>query len=287
MAKFVPKIVDPLLNFVPNPTVEEITQYASKALRAKIAIYDRNFRGFVKTDVNGPREAYEHGNNNQWDDTKAYREQVSPGYSDGKGTQIDTTGHTHTPSVGNPTNSRAGLFDYIKILDIDFKDNLEANKDKKTYSYLTLPFVPRELDYRPESTFVGIASFGRNNPFYQFTGSEDTLTFTIDWFSAKLSREDVIFNCRWLESLTKGDGYEDVPHRVKIIWSQDDKLFEDSIWLLVSAPYRLTQFVKGYELDGETVRTGMLPQQAVQTVTFKKLKQYNSTTKEIVGNIGR
>lgn len=282
MAKFIPKIVNPLLNYVPNPTVEEITAYASKAMRAKIAIYDRNFRGFEKVDIDGPKDAFEHGSKNSWDDTKSYRSTLDPNYTDGKGTQIDTTGFTKGE---RRFYARAEYHDNIKILDLDFANNVNSNTDKKIYDYLTLPFVPGELNYTPESNFVGIASFGRNNPFYQFTGSEDTLTFTIDWFSDDPSREDVIFNCRWLESLTKGDGYDDVPHRVKIIWSVDDRLFEDSIWLLVSAPYKLSQFVKGYRKDGEVISTSMLPQQAYQTVTFKKLKQYNTTTKEIVGNI--
>jgi len=65
---------------------------------------------------------------------------------------------------------------------------------------------------------VGIASFGSNNPIYQYTGSEDTLSFVIDWFSSENHREDVIFNCRWIEALTKSDGYNEPPHRVKIIW---------------------------------------------------------------------
>lgn len=286
MAKFIPKILQPLLNFVPNATEGDISAYASKAMRAKIAIYDRNFRGFQKSDINGPKDAYEHEDSTDaYPSPKSHRDQINPSYSDGKETQIDATGYENEePNRQSRVSSETK--DYISIVDIDYQP--DKHNSKRYYSYIQLPFVPRELDYKPESNFVGIASFGRNNPFYQFTGSEDTLTFEIDWFSKENNREDVIFNCRWLEALTKGDAYDDIPHRVKIVWGKDNKLFEDSIWLLVDAPYRLTNFVRAYYDDQKNiVSAGMLPQQAYQTVTFKRLTKLNRSSKEIIGNLGK
>lgn len=285
MAKFIPKIVQPILNYSPSTGVTEVVSYGSKLMRAKI-LYDREFSGLEKAEVSGPPNAYEH----EWPEReqpglKKHRQEVNPNYSTGRGTQIDTEGYVD--EVPNNRQSRVNTIekDYISIVDIDFQpDNHNSNR---YYSYLQLPFVPRELDYQPESNFVGIASFGRNNPFYQFTGSEDTVSFEIDWFSDKENREDVIFNCRWLEALTKGDAYDEIPHRVKIVWGKDNKLFEDSTWLLVSAPYKLSDFVRGYRSsNGEVISTSMLPQQAYQTVTFKRINKMNRSTKDIIGNIG-
>ena len=69
----------------------------------------------------------------------------------------------------------------------------------------------------------------------------------------------------------------------------DNKLFSDSIWVVTSAPYRLTDFVRGYQNDdtGEIISVGMLPQQAYQTVTFKRITKLNRSTKEIIGNLGK
>lgn len=286
MAKFIPKILQPLLNYNPSDNVNNAVSVGSKVWRYGKLQYDRNFRGFQKADTNGPLDAYEHEDTTDaYPSPKEHRDLINPNYTDGKDTQIDTTGYEHEqPNRQSRVNGETK--DYISIVDLDF--NPEKHNSKRYYSYIQLPFVPRELDYKPESNFVGIASFGRNNPFYQFTGSEDTLTFEIDWFSKEDNREDVIFNCRWLEALTKGDAYDEIPHRVKIVWGKDNKLFEDSVWLLVDAPYRLSNFVRAYYDDqNNLVSAGMLPQQAYQTVTFKRLTKLNHSSKEIIGNLGK
>lgn len=304
MAKFIPKIIQPLLNYNPSNRVNESVSIGSKVWRYGKLQYDRNLRGFQKADVDGPHDAYEHSDyTDAYPSPKRHRDIIHPNYEDGMDTQIDTRGYEFEPvgrlsRVGQRTNHTNGIVskdskvvvagdnDYISIVDIDYQP--DKHNSKRYYSYIQLPFVPRELDYRMGSNFVGIASFGRNNPFYQFTGSEDTLTFEIDWFSKDNNREDVIFNCRWLEALTKGDSYDEVPHRVKIVWGKDNRLFDDSIWLLVDAPYRLSNFVRAYyDNDKNLISAGMLPQQAYQTVTFKRLTKLNRSSKEIIGNIGK
>lgn len=283
MAKYVPKIAEPILNYRPTDLVEEAVSYGSKLLRAKI-LYDREYSGMQKADVNGPPDAYEH----EWPQReepgqKSHRFEINPEYSSNRGTQIDTSGYIFEEA--NKRRSRDGIIpkEYISIVDLDYVP--ENHGATRFYKELKLPFVPSELDYQPESNFVGIASFGRNNPFYQFTGSEDTLTFEIDWLSSQENRKDVLFNCRWLEALTKGDAYNEVPHRVKITWGEANTMFEDSVWLLVSAPYKLTNFVRGYNKSGKYTSTSMLPQQAYQTVTFKRITKNNRSTSDIIGNL--
>jgi len=277
MATYVPKIVAPLLNYVPTPFVEDITSYASKAMRLKI-IADRNFRGFEKASVKGTRGDYE------FERTAAQGggPKESRTILNNRRTSGNINGEEYLFEPANTKKAGTPLIDSISIVDVDAVDN--SVYSDRYYSYLTLPFVPRELNYNPESNFVGIASFGRNNPFYQFTGSEDTLTFDIDWFSKMNNREDVISNCRWVEALTKGDGYKDIPHRVQLVWGADNKLFSNSIWLVTSAPYRLSQFIKGYRAStGELVNTNMMPQSALQTITLKRITETNRTSEQIIG----
>lgn len=284
MAKFVPKIAEPILNYNSSPFVDELVSYGSKLLRAKI-LYNREFSGMKKADVKGPRDAYDH----EWTQReepgqKNHRFDINPNYGSGRGTALVTDGYLS--ETAGLRESRAGKIqkEFISIVDLDYRP--DEHDATRFYKELRLPFVPGELTYQPESNFVGIASFGRNNPFYQFTGSEDTLTFEIDWLSNQNDRKDVLFNCRWLEALTKGDAYEDVPHRVKLVWGNDNTMFEDSVWLLVSAPYRLTNFVRGYnDNNGTFISTSMLPSQAFQTVTFKRLTKNNRATRDIIGNL--
>ncbi len=287
MARYVPKAAGKVLNYQPNETVQEIVSYASKAMRGKILL-DREIRGFEKADINGPKEAYENGP--KGGSEPAHRTLIQ--------TRENPEGYTNeTPSKLNRVNNIKK--DYISIVDIDF--NPGEHKQTRHYSYLQLPFIPDYLDYNPESNFAAIASFGRNNPFYQYLGSEDTLNFEVDWFSSQMNRQDVIFNCRWLEALTKSNGYSESPHRVKIVWGGEgtniqnigqtefndmNQLFQDSIWVLVSAKYRLTDFVRGYRLNNNIISTNLLPQQARQNLVFKKLTDYNLTAGDIIGQVG-
>ena len=142
--------------------------------------------------------------------------------------------------------------------------------DTNSGKSIKLPFVPRELRYTPDSHFKAIASMGRNNPFYHFTGSEDTLEFEIDWFAEKDSRHDVILNCKWVGSSSKNDGYELEPPAVILHWNSS--LFSDSLWLVVAAPYRLLDF---------QAHRSMLPQQAYQQVTLKRVTLTNLRRREI------
>jgi len=108
--------------------------------------------------------------------------------------------------------------------------------------YLTVLLLPDKLDYTPDSKFVAIESPGRNNPFYHYAGSEDTLEFSINWYSFDYDFAYVIDRVRWLESLTKADAYLRRPPRVRLIWGMADRLWRDYVWALVQAPYTLDSF---------------------------------------------
>lgn len=289
MAKFVPKIDNVnFKNFFDparwGPLGDGYQYDEDKPERNKILV-NRNIGPFPRADLHGGPLAHEYENAIK-SHIEGFRRifRPNPVFTD-----------AYTFEQANKRQQRDGKIqkDFIAIVDVD----------SSPYTYVQLPFVPREVQYNPQSNFVGIASFGRNNPYYQFTGSEDTVTFEIDWFAQENHREDVLFKCRWLEALTKGDGYKSRPHRCMIIWGADsqelslsdqdnwgktDKFFGiKSKWLLVSAPYSLTEFNRGYmdNTTGEFVNTKMLPQQAVQQVTFKRLAETNRTTSDILGDL--
>lgn len=281
MARIIPKqsFLNDLLTYVPSRAEEELVAIGGKAARAKI-LYDRNYRGFQKDELSNRGDYEFEPTYNRREVPAEYQKQIlSSRGEEGFNNRAQIGSYTHEPA-GSKTQ-RQFARDYVSIIDIDYKT--ERDEEVRRYSYIRLPFVPTNLSYNPKSEFVGIASFGRNNPYYHYSGSEDILKFTIDWFSATNSRTDVIFYCRWLEALSKANGYEDVPHRIKLSWGIDNVLFDNMVWIVESAPYEMSNFIDGYEKDGTVTKVGLLPQQAYQTVTLKKITDHNLNTAEIIG----
>lgn len=276
-----------------NPVIEELSGITMFAFRAKI-ILDRNIRGFEKIPVKGPSDGFETSglpimateNQDRENAIKRSRVGRNQDASRSRDEYLFEKNTNVTSDNALDITKKNTLVDNISIVDIDFQPS--HTKDRG-YSTITLPFVPREVSYNPSSKFIGIATMGRNNPHYHYTGSEDTISFEIDWFAKYDDRTDVINSCRWVEALTKSDGYKDIPHRVKLVWGIDDKLFQDDVWLVTDAPYVLSEFQKGYRdpISKNIVRLGMMPQQAKQTVTLKRLTVDNRTTREIIGKLAK
>jgi len=175
----------------------------------------------------------------------------------------------------NYNNSNNIINDIVTIIDID------AEGPDQGLNYIDLPFIPKELNWNTESNFVAIKPVGRNNPKYHYTGSEDRLEFDIDWHSYNNKRDDVIRKCRLIESLSKNDGYENPPHRVILHWSNRDYLFRDIHFIVLSAPYKMTQFSKASYSNGNIISNGMLPIQATQKIVLGRITDHNLLSKEI------
>lgn len=165
--------------------------------------------------------------------------------------------------------------DYVSIVDID------ANGYNKGIKVIKLPFIPRELNWNSQSNFVSIRPVGRNNPKYHYTGSEDNLEFEVDWYSLDVNRDDVIKNCRYLESLSKADGDSNPPHRVLLKWGEGDVLFRDITFIVIGAPYTLSRFNKSQYMNNTLQKTDLLPIQAIQKVTLARITRDNLSYKDI------
>jgi len=150
------------------------------------------------------------------------------------------------------------------------KKNQPFIMDMVTLEKLFLQTIPSELDYNPESGWAVVASPGRNNPLYQYTGSEDTLTFSVTWYSDVENREDVMKKIKWLEALGKNNGYEEKPHQVAFVFGQ---LFKGTRWILFSAPPKMSLFNR---------ELGMLPQLAMTEITLKRVTDVNRLRNDIL-----
>lgn len=267
MAKAIDGIVSLLEDFSGTQFAQNSTAVGEKILRLKILADRRRDHG-VKTVEERRDELQNLITTNQ--------PPITP--SPDKTYQDDIRANQNVVGIKAPQKS---VIKYpVTLINLDSNDYNIPGYDK-----LQLSYVPTELNYNAESNFVGIASIGRNNPHYQYAGAEDTLEFVIDWFSNKDDRTDVINNCRWVEALSKNNGYSNRPPRVKIQWGPMDKLFKDHIFIVTSAPYRLNNWQgSGRDKDGNIVSTGLLPQQAYQTVTLKRISDINLSTKKILNN---
>lgn len=141
----------------------------------------------------------------------------------------------------------------------------------ETLERIQFYYVPREVDYDPNAEFVALNTMARNIPVYHYTGGADVLTLEIDWFAKEEDRKDVIRNCKIIEAMSKNDGYDKPPPRVKLLWGEF--MFSESTWLVKSAGYRLSL------PHGDK---GMAFQQAYQKLVLIKVAEENPSRETIL-----
>ena len=150
---------------------------------------------------------------------------------------------------------------------------------------LVIQGKPFNVEVEPETTWSTVKSAGRNNPFYIYTGGEDTIRFDISWYSTSKDRTDVIDKCRLLEAWSKGDGYTKSPPKLYISWGNSE-LFKDETFILWSAKYIIKNFQNscnyGTRDNPDIVDLGLLPNLATQTLVFKRVTEKNTSHKDIM-----
>lgn len=157
------------------------------------------------------------------------------------------------------------------------------------YQALKLQCRPDEIQVTPQSTWAAVASMGRNNPFRMYTGGEDTIQFDICWYcNDPNNRGEVVTKCRLLESWSKANGYLAAPPVLQLLWGQSN-IYKDDFFILESASYKLSHFQNMAKRDVEPnsgqeafINLGLYPNQATQTLVFKRVSSVNRTWENIV-----
>lgn len=175
---------------------------------------------------------------------------------------LQTTTSVNSPSTGEQTIPQ-------KNYTVNRFLNQPYILDMVTGKKLTLQVVPLELEYDPETSWNVVAAPGRNNPLYQYTGGEDTLTFSLTWYAQEKTREDVLTQVKWLESLSKNDGYDNKPHRIQFVMGT---LYSNANFIIFSAKYKLSLFQRPYN---------MMPTLATQELVLKRVSQFNRGSSDI------
>lgn len=156
------------------------------------------------------------------------------------------------------------------------------NDNKSPVVSLVLQNRPTSIKVEQNTTWSTVKSLGMNNPFQIYTGSEDTISFEISWYSTNVrDRSDVINKCKLLESWTKADGYNSSPPFLKLVWGDSD-LFINDLFILSAAPYQLTNFQQAAKHKGEILNLKLLPNLATQQITLKKVALKNQESTDII-----
>lgn len=180
-----------------------------------------------------------------------------------------------------------------------YKDLLSRNKvyivnlSAVPYVKLELQNRPNEIQVNPISNWSDVNSMGRNIPFAIYTGGNSSFSIDISWFSDQPNvPHDVLAKCKLLESWSKADGYKSSPPLLKIVWG-DSKIFENHLYILKSATYRLSNFnsvsVKP-EYDGDSGKKisnsyrdqFLYPSMATQSLVFQQVVTNNTRHIDII-----
>jgi len=176
-------------------------------------------------------------------------------------------------SNGPTPTSNLGRYDFIAAATDPNSPAARLNQpyllDMETCDSLFFQTIPLEINYDPGQSWVTVAPPGRNNPLYQYTGAEDTINFIFSWYSNEEDRQDVMRALKWIEAASKNNGYNEKPHRVKLMFG---KLFSDAEWIIFSSPSRLSLFDRTND---------MMPRLMYHEITLKRIMTTNRTSNMI------
>ena len=165
-----------------------------------------------------------------------------------------------------------------------------VNRNSVPAISLVLQNRPDTLSIDPTGSWASVRSPGRNNPFYIYSGGEDTITLDISWYAVDpVYRDDVLNKCKLLHSWSKANGYNASPPTLEIIWGNSG-IFNNDKFILFSAPYQLKNFQnahRGTPTDDNPsghVDLRLLPNCATQTLTFKKVTTDNTNHEDIIAH---
>lgn len=135
-----------------------------------------------------------------------------------------------------------------------------------TLEKLSIQFIPKEgISWEATSKWAVIPTVGRNNPFYHYTGGEDSLTFKLDWYSNDQARQDAIAAARIVRSWSRANAYRSKPPRIMLIFGD---VFKNDVWIIDSAPFTMELF---------QLPRNMRPAQVYQDITLKKITSFNES----------
>jgi len=207
---------------------------------------------------------------------------------------LDSRGKGINYAKANPSykayKDRESLIEYTVNTNKVYIVNISAIP----YVKLELQNRPNEIQVNPISNWSDVNSMGRNIPFAIYTGGNSSFSIDISWFSNQPNvPNDVLAKCKLLESWSKADGYKSSPPLLKIVWG-GSKIFDNHLYILKSATYRLSNFNSvsvtpnyggkdGNEKISNSYRNQLLyPSMATQSLVFQQVVTNNTRHIDII-----
>lgn len=141
------------------------------------------------------------------------------------------------------------------------------------YQKLEIQFVPDEISLTSSANNAKIDIVGRNNPLVHYTGGNDKLKLTLDFYSDEANRKDVLLKVRWLQSLRYADGSFGPKRNISVVLGD---LFRREIWTVDSVNIKLSN------LDGQF---NFMPRQAFVDLDLTLDPKTNLRIDDVRGNI--
>lgn len=139
-----------------------------------------------------------------------------------------------------------------------------------TLDRVEIQFMPKTLSTNRSSVWAEIAVVGRNNPFNQYTGGNNSLTLELDFLATDDQREDVVERCRMIESWAMNDGYENPPQVIRVTWGKFFK--EKELWVIKNVQTDYSRFSANHD---------MMPTQAYMQLELAMDTQTNRKTSDV------
>ncbi|MCB9047621.1 MAG: hypothetical protein H6550_15920 [Chitinophagales bacterium] len=108
---------------------------------------------------------------------------------------------------------------------------MEAGVAPEQAGVLEAQFVPQTLSDPRTADIAALKVIGRNNPRYQHTGGEDSLTLNLDFVADEGSHRSVLAKINWLKAFTYNDGGNRPARRLILAWGN---MYDKHRWIVKS-----------------------------------------------------
>ena len=193
----------------------------------------------------------------------------------------------------SPKGETPYIVDLSKKIAIWLWDDYQTQESGGT-PYMYLDFIPKALNFDVSSNLRSIGLVGVNYPHLHYTGSHETLSFSISWYDTMADQDRVAVKCRKLEALSKADGYSSGPKKIFIDWGKWESTIADSsydqdydtllgghVYTVQSANYELKDFMQHRQSKSQIINNKLRPLHATQELILKR-EAVQLTSKQII-----
>jgi hypothetical protein len=142
-------------------------------------------------------------------------------------------------------------------------------------AFLTIMFTPSDIEYTNQSGLKSLGILGSDLQRYHYGGSEDGLTFEVDWYGFKANgAESPLDKAEKMLSLTKGAGWvNNTPPIIIIRWGSGEFTpFANHKYIVEKASFKPEQFIQHKFKQDTLLNNSFQPLYVKQLVSLKRVE---------------